>query len=152
MVTALAAHARGAVDLAAGNAGDALPHLRHALALWQELGVRYEQARVRRLIAQACRALGDEDSSRMDFDAALETLDTLGVPMEHSDREATHGLTERELHVLRLLAAGSTNKAIAAQLILSDRTVDRHVSNIFAKMGVSSRAAATAYAYEHRLL
>lgn len=152
MVTALAAHAAGFVALAAGKPGDALPHLRDALALWQDLAVKYEAARVRRLIAQACRALGDEDSSRLDLDAALETLDALGVPTEPSDRKATHGLTERELHVLRLLAAGATNKAIAAQLILSERTVDRHVSNIFAKMGVSSRAAATAYAYEHRLL
>jgi DNA-binding NarL/FixJ family response regulator len=152
MVAALAAHAAGSVTLAAGDHGDALPHLRHALALWQDLGVKYEAARVRRLIAQACRALSDEDSSRLNLDAALETLEALGVPTEPSDRKATHGFTERELQVLRLLAAGSTNKAIAAELILSERTVDRHVSNIFAKMGVSSRAAATAYAYEHRLL
>jgi DNA-binding NarL/FixJ family response regulator len=64
----------------------------------------------------------------------------------------THGLTERELEVLRPLAAGATNKAIAAELVLSVRTVDRHVSNIFVKLGVSSRAAATAFAHEHRLV
>jgi DNA-binding NarL/FixJ family response regulator len=67
-------------------------------------------------------------------------------------RGSSHGLTERELEVLRQLAAGATNRTIAAELVLSVRTVDRHVSNIFAKLGVSSRAAATAYAYEHRVL
>ncbi len=63
-----------------------------------------------------------------------------------------HGLTRRELQVLRLVAAGETNRGIATELVLSERTVDRHVSNIYAKLGVSSRAAATAYAYEHQLV
>ena len=104
------------------------------------------------LIARACRALGDEDSSSRDLEAARETFRELGAAAEAAGRRNTHGLTHREREVLRLLASGSTNKAIAAQLLLSERTVDRHVSNIFAKLRVSSRAAATAYAYEHGLL
>jgi DNA-binding NarL/FixJ family response regulator len=65
---------------------------------------------------------------------------------------AAHGLSPRELQVLRLVAGGATNRSIAAELVLSERTIDRHVSNIFAKLRVSSRAAATAYAYEHDLV
>jgi DNA-binding NarL/FixJ family response regulator len=107
---------------------------------------------VRLLIARACRTLGDEDSSNLDLAAARETLVELRAAMDPDPRKETHGLSERELQVLRLLAAGSTNKAIAAELVLSERTVDRHVSNIFAKLRVSSRAAATGYAYENRLL
>lgn len=152
MLTAMAEQASGAVELAAGNARGALPHLRAALAGWQDLGARYETARVRVLIARACGALGDEDSSSLDLEAARETFEELGAAAEPESRRNTHGLTDREREVLRLLASGSTNKAIAARLVLSERTVDRHVSNIFAKLRVSSRAAATAYAYEHRLL
>jgi DNA-binding NarL/FixJ family response regulator len=63
-----------------------------------------------------------------------------------------HGLTARELQVLSLVAAGQTNKTIASELVLSERTVDRHVSNIFTKLGVSSRTAATAYAYKHQIV
>lgn len=152
MLTAMASQASGAVELAAGNARRALPHLRAALSAWQDVGARYEAARVRMLIARACGALGDEDSARLDLEAAHETFRELGAVQELESPGKTHGLTAREYEVLRLLASGSTNKAIAAELVLSERTVDRHVSNIFAKLRVSSRAAATAYAYEHRLL
>jgi ATP/maltotriose-dependent transcriptional regulator MalT len=152
MLMAMAASARGAVELAASNAREALPDLRRALAAWSDLGAKHEAARTRLLISQACRALGDEDSADLDLATARETLEELGATADADAGKADHGLTRRELQVLRLLAAGSTNKAIAAELVLSERTVDRHVSNIFAKLRVQSRAAATAYAYEHRLL
>jgi DNA-binding NarL/FixJ family response regulator len=152
MLTAIAAGAAGAMELATEGCREALPHLRRALAAWQDLGAKYEAARVRLLIARACRALGDEDSAGLDLAAARETFEELGVTTSVDAGKEAHGLTGRELQVLRMLAAGSTNKAIAAELVLSERTIDRHVSNIFAKLRVPSRAAATAYAYEHRLL
>ena len=113
------------------------------------------------LLGLACRALGDDDTAAMELEAArgtfakleavpdlirVESL-TLRTPSVDARR-----LTPRELQVLRLVTAGDTNKAIAADLVLSERTVDRHVSNIFAELGVSSRAAATAYAYKHQLV
>jgi DNA-binding NarL/FixJ family response regulator len=129
--------------------------------VWRELEVPYEAARARVLLGLACRALGDYDTAALELEAARGVFAQLGAAPElaHVDsliRRATsidaHGLTPRELQVLRLVAAGETNKAIASNLVLSERTVDRHVSNIFAKLGVSSRAAATAYAYEHQLV
>ena len=129
--------------------------------VWRELEAPYEAARARVLVGLACRALGDDDTAALELDAARERLRAAGrgagprprrlARRAPRPREA-HGLTARELQVLRLVAAGKTNKAIAAELVLSERTVDRHVSNIFAKLGVSSRAAATAYAYEHQLV
>jgi DNA-binding CsgD family transcriptional regulator len=152
LLAAEAAHAQGAVALAADDARAALPHLRKALATWSDLDAPYESARVRTLIADACRALGDEDSAQAELKAARAIFDSLGVLPQVEVARDTHGLTGRELEVLRLVAAGRTNKAIAEELVLSERTVDRHVSNILAKLRVASRAAATAYAYEHRLL
>jgi DNA-binding CsgD family transcriptional regulator len=161
MLGAMAAQARGAVDLAAGDAAGALAALRRARQVWQELQVPYEGARVRALVGLACRALGDEDSAGLDLEAARDIFAELGAAPDLTRLEAltgsaasfdSHGLTQRELQVLRLVAAGNTNKAIASDLVLSERTVDRHVSNIFAKLSVSSRAAATAYAYEHQLV
>jgi DNA-binding CsgD family transcriptional regulator len=161
LLKAVAARATGAVLLAEGNAGAACETLRRAWTAWRELDAPYEAARVRVLVALACRALGDEDTAGMEFDAARVVFEQLGAApdlgrVDSLVRRATsgepHGLTPRELQVLRLVAAGRTNKAIAAELVLSERTVDRHVSNIFTKLGLSSRAAATAYAYEHRLV
>jgi DNA-binding NarL/FixJ family response regulator len=152
LLAATAAHMRGAVALAEGDPRAALPHLRKALAAWHELDAPFETARVRLLIADACRALGDEDSAQVELQAARETFDALGVLPQIEARRDMHGLTARELEVLRLVAAGRTNKAIADELVLSERTVDRHVSNILSKLRVASRAAATAYGYEHRLL
>ena len=106
-------------------------------------------------------ALGDDDTAALELEAARGVFEQLGATpdlakVDSLTRDApsvdAHGLTPRELQVLRLVAAGETNNAIAAELVLSDRTVDRHVSNIFTKLGVSSRAAATAYAYEHQLV
>jgi DNA-binding CsgD family transcriptional regulator len=147
---AMAAQARGAVEIAAGEPQSALGRLRRAHDLWQRLGAPYALARVRELIAAACLALGDEDGSRLELDAARDLLARLGA-VPGPDRRARN-LTARELQVLALVAAGKTNKRIARELGLSDRTVDRHVSNIFTKLDVSSRAAATAYAYENKLI
>jgi DNA-binding CsgD family transcriptional regulator len=157
---ALAAHARGAVELAEGDPGAALNSLRRAAELWHGLEAPYEVARVRELVGLACRALGDEDTAALELASSRAAYMELGAspdlarigPLERRAPGEAEGLTERELEVLRLVAAGETNKAIAAALVVSERTVDRHVSNIFAKLGVSSRAAATAYAYEHRLI
>jgi DNA-binding NarL/FixJ family response regulator len=110
------------------------------------------------LIGLACRALHDHDAADLELDAARRAFAALGATtdLERLDADkghgAAHGLTGRELEVLRRIAEGRTNRAIGEALVVSERTVDRHVSNIFAKLRVSSRAAATAYAYEHRLL
>jgi DNA-binding NarL/FixJ family response regulator len=152
LLGAAAAHARGAVTLAAGDPRAAHPPLRRALGAWHELDAPFEAARVRMLLADACRALGDEDSANVELQAARETFDALGVLPQIEAGSDVHGLTTRELEVLRLVAAGRTNREIAAELVLSERTVDRHVSNILAKLRVSSRVGATAYAYEHGLI
>jgi DNA-binding CsgD family transcriptional regulator len=157
----IAAQTRGAIDLAAGDAERALVSLRAAWRVWEEIDAPYEAARVRALMGAACRELGDHDSAKLEFEAARRAFERLGAAPDAervaalagaAGGEDPRGLSARELQVLRLVASGCTNKAIAAELVLSERTVDRHVSNIFAKLGVSSRAAATAYAYEHRLL
>jgi DNA-binding CsgD family transcriptional regulator len=161
MLGAMCAHARGAVDLAEGNAQAALVALRHALQIWQELEAPYEAARVRLLLGLACRAVGDYDTAALELEAARAVFAQLGAAPDLARVESltrrppyieAHGLTSRELQVLRLVAAGETNRTIAAELVLSERTVDRHVSNIFTKLGVPSRAAATAYAYKHSLI
>jgi DNA-binding CsgD family transcriptional regulator len=161
LLQAVAASATGAVLLAEGDARAACDTLRRAWTAWRELDAPYEAARVRVLVGQACRALGDEDTAEMELDAARVVFQQLGAAPDLARVDSLagratsgepHGLTPRELQVLQLVTAGRTNKAIAAELVLSGRTVDRHVSNIFTKLGVSSRAAATAYAYEHQLV
>ena len=157
LLDAVAARARGALELQAGDPGAALRSLRRAAEGWQELGAPYELARARARVARACSALGDADAARMEQDAARETFAALGAVLDLARLDAPpaqdrHGLSARELEVLRLVAAGHSNKAIAAELVLSEKTVERHLSNIFAKVGVSSRAAATAFAYEHALV
>lgn len=161
VLEALAATARGAVALAEGDEPAALVSLRHAWQLWQELDAPYEAARVRVLVGGACRALGDDVAAALELEAAREQFERLDAVIDLSRLDELarpapsgpgHGLTPRELEVLPFIATGHTNKAIAAQLVVSERTVDRHVSNILTKLQVSSRAAATAYAYEHELL
>ena len=154
-----AAYAQGVLHLAEGSAEQAATPLRRAFRLWRELDVPYEAARVRVQIALACRALGDEDSAAMELDAARQVFVELGaVPdiarVDELGRGSVQagGLSPRELDVVRLVAAGRTNQAIAAELYLSEKTVARHVSNIFVKLGVSSRTAAAAYAFEHGLV
>jgi ATP/maltotriose-dependent transcriptional regulator MalT len=155
------AHAQGAVELAVGKPDVALPAFRRAARTWHELAAPYEVARARELAGLACRALGDEEGAALEFDAARITYEELLAAPDlvrldavraGSPARDTHRLTERELEVLRMITAGQTNKAIAAELVLSVRTVDRHVSNIFTKLGVSSRAAATARAHRQRLV
>jgi DNA-binding CsgD family transcriptional regulator len=151
---ALAAYSEGAVRIACGDPQGAIPSLRRAWMLWQRLEMPYEGARTRLLVGQACRALGDVDAEQMEIDSARAVFERLGAvvdlaALDQSDKNG--GLSTRELEVLRLLATGATNRAIADQLFLSERTVARHVSNIFAKLRVSSRAAATAWAYQHQL-
>jgi DNA-binding CsgD family transcriptional regulator len=158
---ALAAHAAGAVDLAEGDAQRALGSLRRGFELWQRIEAPYTCACVRVLIGLCCRALGDEDGAGLELAAARTTFERLGaVPdlgrldslLRSGPPEREHGLTPRELHVLRLVATGETNKAIASRLSLSEKTIDRHVSNILNKLDVSSRTAATALAYRRKLL
>lgn len=157
---AMAAQASGAVHLAAENAGAAVRCLQEACAGWQELDAPYDLARTRALMGIACRQQGDHDTGQMHLDAARSVLRELGAAPDLTRLErlvlktapgASGLLSPRELEVLRLIALGRTNRAIAEELFLSEKTVARHVSNILTKLSVSSRAAATAYAYEHAL-
>ena len=140
----------GAVMLARGRTMEALGALRMALNEWKQLDVPYEVARTRLLLAQAYAACGDTDAAGREDAAAQLCFDTLGVVVARSGAPA--GLTDREVEVIRLLASGKSNKEIADQLFLSPKTVARHLSNIFTKTGAGSRAAATAYAYDHGLM
>lgn len=160
MHRAWSSYARGAVDLADGRPGEAMAGLRAAFKLWQALDVPHEMARTRASLARALLAVGDEDTASLELEAARSTFAQLGAAPDLIEVEALsgpgprepHDLTPRELEVLRLLASGATNRSIAEQLVLSQRTVDRHVSNIFAKLGVTTRSAATSHAYRHRLV
>lgn len=160
LLTAMAGRANGAVLLAEGDPGAALAALRASWTTWHALDAPYEAARVRVLIGLACRELGDRDSAAMELDAAREVFQNLGAlpdlarlaGLDEGAAAPAGGLTAREIEVLRLVSAGKTNRAVAAELVISDKTVARHLSNIFDKLGVSSRAAATAYAYEHDLI
>jgi len=156
---AMSRTAEGTVLLAEGDGRAALPVLRRAWSSWQRLSAPYEAARIRVLMARACQQCDDPASAELELDAAVGVFEKLGAAPAIAEARALSlagapesALTARELEVLRLVAAGLTNRAIAAELILSDKTVARHLSNIFAKLDVSSRAAATAYAYEHDLV
>lgn len=155
---ATAAHAAGRLELETGDAAGSLPYLRKAMQLWATLECPYETARTQVLVGRGCAALGDTDSSTKHFDAARRVFEELGttpardeVARLSSPKRTPDGLTAREVEVLRLVAAGKSNAQIAAALVLSERTVARHLSNIFTKIDVPSRTAAAAYAYEHGL-
>jgi DNA-binding NarL/FixJ family response regulator len=153
VLAARAAGARGAVAHARGDHWAALAALRNACSLWQRLGAPYELARARLSLAEVCRELGDSDAATLEREAALAVLDALGAVPGLADRGREPGsLTAREVEVLRLVARGQTNREIASALVISEKTVARHVSNLFAKLGVSNRSAATAYAYERQLV
>ncbi len=160
LLEAMAATADGAVQLAGHDPAGPLERLRAARALWLELALPYEAARARVLLAAACRAAGDEETARLELGAARSVFERLGSAADvrsvddllDPERETPANLTGREVEVLRLVAAGRTNREIAAELVLSPHTVARHLNNIFAKLGVSSRAAATAFAYDHDLV
>lgn len=161
MLDAVTAQSQGLVRVAADESEAALPWLRRALEQWHALDVPYEAARVHVLIGRASRALGDGEGARSEWAVAREIFADLDA---HPDLERldgliaagagpdTHGLSERQLEVLQHVAAGCTNREIADALVISHRTVERHVSDIFTKLDVSSRAGATAYAYEHDLV
>jgi DNA-binding CsgD family transcriptional regulator len=157
----VAASAAGAVLLAEGDVQSALPKLRLAASAWRGLDAPYETARVRVLIGLACGALDDPEGFAMELDGARTVFEQLGarpdlerldVLMRRPYGQVPGGLTRRELQVLRLIASGKTNRAIAKELGLSEKTVARHVHNSLTKIGVPSRAAATAYAYENNLI
>ena len=159
LVAAMAAHADGATLLSEGRPRQALAALRRAWASWQGIEAPYDAGRARVLIALALRELGDQDASAMELDAARWVFQQLGAaPALSRARQLSgasgdrDGLTPRETEVLRLVAAGRTNRAIATELVLSEKTVDRHVSNILTKLGVHTRSAATAHAFEHGLV
>jgi DNA-binding NarL/FixJ family response regulator len=158
---AVALDADGRVLLTEGNARAAVAKLREAGNAWRDLDAPHQAARIRVLIGLGCRAIGDEGTAEMELASALAAFEELGATpdveqvtelIEGRATKAAGGLSPREVEVLRLVAAGKTNRAIASELVLSEKTVARHVSNIFAKLGVPSRAAATAYAYEHDLV
>jgi DNA-binding NarL/FixJ family response regulator len=158
---ALSAHTSGSLLLAEADAAAALKLLRQAWMDWQEIEAPWEAGRVRVLLGMACRALGDEETARLEFDAARRVFERLGAApdvarvngLRAPSAAAGDGtLTSRERQILALIARGMTNRAIADALTISDRTVDRHVSNILTKLDVPSRSAATAYAYEHGLV
>lgn len=161
LLRAFAAQARGAVELAAGDANSALVKLREACRAWQELEAPYELAVARVLLGRARRLVGDEDGFDLELDAARAVFEQLGAAPSvaavaelagQSDEGEAHGLTSRELEVLRLVAKGRSNREIASALVISEHTVARHVQNIFTKLGVPSRTAAGAFAFEHDLV
>ena len=161
LLRARAMHAAGAVALADHDPATALGTLRSAWSVWQELEAPYDGARARVLIGQACGALGDEDTAEMELDAARWVFEELGAAPDlaalrrlsrRGPAANPGGLSLREVQVLRLVATGKTNRAISDELFLSEKTVHRHLSNIFTKLDVGSRAAATAYAFQHGLV
>ena len=160
VLRAVAAHADGAIAIAERHADAALDPLRRAFELWTHLDAPYEAARVRVLIGYACRALGDDEAAELEIDAARSVFERLGAGPDLARLKApetvvqlvsTRSLSAREVEVLRLISTGSTNKEIAEELSLSERTIDRHVTNILTKLDVRTRTAATTYAYQHKL-
>lgn len=154
-----AAVARGSVALAEGQAGAALGPLREAVRLWDAAGAPLEAARTRLELARACQALGDVEAGRLEAEAASRVFRERGSAPAAAEAAAllgesvgAGGLTAREVEVLRLVARGRSNPQIAAELVLSEKTVARHLSNIFTKLDVPSRTAAAAFAFEHRLV
>ena len=157
MLEASAHFAIGTVLLASGDGASAIAALRAACKAWRDVQVPYEVARARFQLGLAYRAAGDDDAAGLELDGARATFESLGAAADlariESPTPAESGvLTERECQVLRLVAAGKTNREIAAELVISEHTVSRHLQNMFMKLGVTSRAAATAYAYEHHLV
>jgi DNA-binding CsgD family transcriptional regulator len=158
LLGAMAAHARGALTYAEGDVRAAIAPLRHAFGVWQKAGAPYLAARIHVLLGRAYLGLGDREGGELALGAARKVFEALGAKPDLDALDApppsspAHGLSSRELEVLRLLSQGKANKAIAKELFVSERTVDRHVSNIFTKIGVASRTAAAAYAYEHGLV
>ena len=157
MVAASASYARGIVLVASGDAAAGIAALRAACTAWRDLQMPYEGGRTRAALAAAYRATGDDDAADLELDGARATFESLGASagralLEPGSPAEKGVLTARETEVLRLVAAGKTNREIAAALVISEHTVSRHLQNMFLKLGVASRAAATAYAYEHHVV
>jgi DNA-binding CsgD family transcriptional regulator len=154
---ARAAYAAAAVELASGQTEEALGHGRESCRLWSDIGSPYEASRARVLVARALRELGDDDSATAELAVARRGFADVGAApgVRQVDkllgRARPGGLTEREIEILRLVAEGRSNPDIARTLVLSHKTVERHLSNIFTKLDVPSRTAAAAYAHEHGL-
>jgi DNA-binding CsgD family transcriptional regulator len=151
----------GAVLIAEGDAKAALAELRSACDHLHEIEAPYEAARVSVLLGLACRQMGDADSGRLELEAARRVFRQLGASPDLAAVDGllaapvpsrSDSLTSREIEVLRLVASGRTNRAIADELSISEKTVARHLSNIFTKLDVPSRAAATAYAFQNRII
>jgi len=158
---ALTAHMTGMVLLALEDPTGALVALRRAWTGWRDIQAPHEAARARVLIALACRALGDADGSEMELDAARSAFAELGAAPDVAWADSLSGvapgkppggLTAREAEVLALVAQGKTNRQIADQLVISEKTVASHLSHMFTKLDLPSRTAATAYAYENGLI
>ncbi len=161
MLSAVAHYERGTLLMRTGEPVQAVAAFRASLRGWQELEAPYEMAKTRAMIGLACHNIGDHDTARLEFEAARSEFGRLGATpdlewldqqLDGDRRTPDAGLTGRELEVLGLVASGATNKAIASELFVSERTVDRHVSNIFSKLAVTTRTAAATYAHEHGLL
>jgi DNA-binding CsgD family transcriptional regulator len=161
LLLATSAHATGAVLFAEGRMKAAHALLREAWTAWQDLDMPYESARAGVLIGRVCQKLGDHDTARMHFDVAGSVFRRLGAAPNLVELEALTAsrdaspfgaLTDREREVLSLVAVGETNRKIAAVLSISEHTVARHLSNIFDKLGVTSRTAASAFAHKHKLV
>ncbi|HET7869229.1 MAG TPA: helix-turn-helix transcriptional regulator, partial [Actinomycetota bacterium] len=160
MLAATVDTARGSLLIAQAHPEAAVERLRRACTAWLELRLPYEAAHARVLCAHAARAVGDEEAERAELRAALGAFERLGAARDVATVEALlegpgdlpGGLTAREAQVLRLVATGKSNRAIAGELVISEHTVARHLQNIFAKLNISSRSAATAYAFEHDLV
>lgn len=157
MLKASADYARGTVLLVSGDAPGSIVALRSACMAWRDLQLPYDVARARFQLGLAYRAVGDDDAAELEFDGARATFKLLGASVDLARIGSiapaeSSVLTQRECQVLRLVAAGRTNREIAAELVISEHTVSRHLQNMYMKLGVTSRAAATAYAYEHHLV
>jgi DNA-binding CsgD family transcriptional regulator/tetratricopeptide (TPR) repeat protein len=161
LLRAASAHAAGALLLAQGDVAGASTSLRQAWEIWRDLEMPYEEAQTCQLLAAVCEQRGDQDGRRLELETARRLFTQLSAepclariaePSERATRQSVGSLSEREVQVLRLLAGGRTNRAIANELFISEKTVARHVSNIFDKLGVSSRTGATAWAFQHNLI
>jgi len=155
---AAARSTRGRLELACGDTEAACATVGQAIEQWLGLGVPYEVATARTMLGQALRERGDDAAAAESFAAAAKLFDQIGARLDahllaaESTPVLPAGLTGREVEVLQLVAAGLTNNEIASELFLSAKTVSRHLSNIFTKIGVTSRAGATAFAFEHGLV